>query len=94
MVEDDTKGEEVVLRGTITEIRPARGSHPHQKWLAILAVDSVVAEHFSGQTFAFRIHSPTKSGIAVGGRYVIHATRTQTGEYVVRSIEPWRNEPA
>ena len=90
MTEGDAGGEEVVLRGEITELRPSRGPHPHQKWLATLAVDSVVAGSFSEPAFPFRIHSPTKSGIAVGGRYVVHTTRTPAGDYLLGRIEPWR----
>lgn len=89
MAEGGAEGEEVVLRGAITELRPARGPHPHQKWLATLAVDSVVAGSFAEPTFPFRIHSPTKSGIAAGGRYVVHTTRTPAGDYLLGRIEPW-----
>ena len=89
MTGGDTGGEEVVLRGTVTELRPSRGPHPHLKWLAVLAVDSIMAGQFSGPTFPFHIHSPTKSGIAEGGRYVVHLTRTPAGEYLLGRIEPW-----
>lgn len=89
MTERETEGEEVVLRGTVTELRPSRGPHPHLKWLATLAVDSVAAGSFSEPTFPFRIHSPTKSGIAEGGKYVLHLTLTPAGEYLLGRIEPW-----
>ena len=89
MTERETEGEEVVLRGTVTGLRPSRGPHPHLKWLAVLTVDSVVAGHFSEPTFPFHIHSPTKSGIAEGGRYVLHLTRTPAGDYLLGHVEPW-----
>jgi hypothetical protein len=89
MTGDESGGEVVVLRGTITELRPSRGPHPHLKWLATLSVDSVVAGSFSEPTFPFHIHSPTRSGIAEGGRYVLHLTRTPAGEYLLGRIEPW-----
>jgi hypothetical protein len=88
MGESHDEGTDVVLRGTVIETRPVQGRDPHQKWLVTLQVDSVVAGCFSGHTLSFSIHSPTKSGIAVGGRYEIHATRPQTGEYLLKSIKP------
>lgn len=91
MTEVDAGDGEVVLRGTVTELRPSRGPHPHLKWLAALAVESVAAGRFSDPAFLFRIHSPTKSGITVGGRYVVHATRTPDGDYLLGRIEPWRD---
>lgn len=89
MTERETEGEEVVLRGTVTGLRPSRGAHPHLKWLATLAVDSVAAGSFSEPTFPFHIHSPTRSGITEGGRYVVHLTRTPAGAYLLGRIEPW-----
>ncbi|ASC69421.1 hypothetical protein XM38_003480 [Halomicronema hongdechloris C2206] len=93
MSDNNNNDEDVVLRGVITALRPQRGPHPHLKWVAVLDVDAVMAGQFSGQTFAFHIHSPTKSGIAVGGQYVIRMTRTPAGEYLLRAIEPWKDGP-
>lgn len=89
MTGDESGGEEVVLRGTVAALVPSRGPHPHLKWLATLAVDSVVAGQYSEPTFPFHVHSPAKSGIAEGGRYVVHLTRTPAGEYLLGRIEPW-----
>ena len=91
MGESIDQGKDVVLRGTVTEIRPEQGRHPHHKWLVTLRVDSVLAGSFSAPTFFFSIHSPTQSGIAVGGRYEIHATRSETDEYLVKSIKLWQD---
>jgi hypothetical protein len=86
-MEGDGDTEKIVLRGTVIEVRPQRGPHPHQRWVAVLEIDRVVAGRFSDRTFAFRIHSPTKSGIAVGGRYELHVARSASGEYAVDRIE-------
>ena len=90
MVKNDNEGEEIVLSGTVIDIQPAKGRHPHQKWLVTLQVDSVVAGSFTSKTFSFSIHSPTKSGIAVGGRYTIYLMRNQAGEYLLKNIEVWK----
>jgi hypothetical protein len=91
-MEGDSETEQIVLRGTVTEVRPQRGAHPHQRWVAVLAIDRVVDGHFSDPAFAFRIHSPTKQDIAVGGRYELHVARHASGEYAVDRIERW-SEP-
>lgn len=86
----DSETEKIVLRGTVTEVRPQRGPHPHQRWIAVLEIDRVVDGRFSDPTFAFRIHSPTKQDIAIGGRYQLHVARDTSGEYAVDRIERWR----
>jgi len=89
-MEGDDDTEKIVLRGTVTELRPQRGPHPHQRWVAVLEIDRVVDGRFSDSTFAFRLHSPTKQDIAVGGRYELHVARNPSGEYAVDRIERWR----
>lgn len=91
MREDENNGEEIVLRGEVIDLRPERGQHPHQKWLVTLRVDAVVTGTFSEPSFSFHIHSPTKSSIALGGRYLIHLARSQDGAYLLKRIEPSRD---
>jgi hypothetical protein len=91
MENSDNKDEEFALQGTVIELRPMRGKHPHQKWLVVLRIESVVSGAFSGDTFSFNIHSPVKSRISTGGRYLLHATKTTTGDYLIRKIEPGKN---
>jgi hypothetical protein len=91
MTDSNDSGKDVVLRGTVGEIRPAQGRHPHLKWMVTLQVESVVAGNFTGATLSFGIHSPVKAGIAVGGRLEVHAARSQAGEYVLKSIKPWQD---
>lgn len=91
-MEEQSDGENIVLKGTVTEIRPKQGAHPHLKWLVSLQVNSVIAGDFTGETFNFHIHSPTKSAIVKDGQYVIHLVRNQAGEYRLESIEPWKGQ--
>lgn len=91
-MKDENKIENVILQGTVTEIRPARGPHPHHKWLVSLQVNSVIAGDFTGPTFSFNIHSPEKSRIVIGGQYVIELVRIGTVEYALKAIEPWKEK--
>ncbi|TFH47376.1 MAG: hypothetical protein E4G94_00220 [ANME-2 cluster archaeon] len=92
VMEDKNDSEKIVLQGTVTEIRPMQGSHPHLKWLVSLQVNSVIVGDFVGQTFSFNIHSPIKSGIVNGGQYVIQIERIQTGEYMLKDLEPYKGQ--
>lgn len=83
------ESEEIMLGGTIIAINPAQGLHPHQKWMVTLRVDSILAGCYSAETFFFSTHSPTKSGIAVGGKYVVNVTRTPKG-YLLNSVQLWK----
>ena len=89
-MKDENKIENVVLEGTVTEIRAARGSHPHHKWLVFLQINSVIAGEFTEPTFSFNIHSPEKSGIVKGGQYVIEIARIGPDKYVLKGIKPWK----
>lgn len=89
VMEGEKDFEKIVLVGTVTELIPARGLHPHHKWLVSLQIDTVITGDINGKTFSFAIHSPTKSGVEKGGQYVINATRIQADKFVVKSIEPY-----
>ncbi len=91
-MKDENEIEKVVLQGTVTEIRPARGSHPHHKWLVFLQINSVIAGEFTEPTFSFNIHSPEKSGIVNGGKYVIEIARIGQIKYVLKGIEAWKGK--
>lgn len=90
--ESNNEVEETVLQGTVIGIRPAQGQHLHQKWCVTLQVDSIVVGYYTEQTFSFSVHSPTKSGIVIGGQYMIHTVQIQNGEYQIKGIEPWKNQ--
>jgi hypothetical protein len=88
---DDEAEKEIAFHGTVIEIGPTRRGHPHLKWLVTLHVDSVVRGRLEAETFSINIHSPIKSGIAVGGRYLIQATRINTDEYLIKGIKPLKD---
>jgi len=79
--------EEIVICGEVIEILAVSGEHPHLKWLVKLKIEKVNSGHFEGKIFSFAIHSPTKAGIAVGGRYVLHLSHIEGGRYLVKNVE-------
>lgn len=89
VMEGEKDFEKIVLVGTVTELIPARGLHPHHKWLVSLQIDAVITGDIEEKTFSFAIHSPIKSGVEKGGQYVIDAARIQADKYVVKGIKPY-----
>ncbi|HKO94180.1 MAG TPA: hypothetical protein VJU61_23665 [Polyangiaceae bacterium] len=76
--------EEIVLTGTVTSIFQViapPGSDRH--WGATLRVEKVKAGVYSEPTFTFTLHSPARSGVDVGGRCTIVATKAgEKGHFV------------
>ncbi len=85
---------QVRLKATVTAIRPARGPHPHLMWLITFQVNAVIAGDYSEPTFSLHIHSPDKSGIVVGGQYVVELSKINADEYALKAIEPCKQEGA
>lgn len=55
-------------------------------WVVRMRVEEIRRGALTGGAFSFRIHSPARSGVAVGSRCVIQATREGSG-YIVREPE-------
>ncbi|HKR00626.1 MAG TPA: hypothetical protein VJT09_08125 [Pyrinomonadaceae bacterium] len=79
------KADELVLVGTVTKIYPLSTPRRRRAWAIVTRVDSVVSGEFSGGTFTFTVHSPSRAGLQVNRAYVIKATRTGDG-YVVNEL--------
>lgn len=88
MTSNTTPPGDLLFAGTVLEIRPVEGPNPHLRWGVTTHVDEVLNGQFDGETFSFFIHSPTKSGLEVGGTYRIRATWTGTGYSV--DEKQWR----
>lgn len=77
------------FRGTVIAIDAARaGAPPGRSWVVTMRVEQVLDGAFAGTTFAFRVHSPSKSGLVVGGTYSVEARWTVDG-YTVDELQ-WR----
>jgi len=76
----------LVLRGTIASIEPLGDNRSRHRWQVTLQVEEVLMGEFAGSTFAFPIHSPTKSGLATGQRRTVRASRSNGG-YLVDGLQ-------
>lgn len=77
------------FRGTVTAIDAARaGAPPDRSWVVTMRVEQILDGAFAGATFAFRVHSPSRAGLVVGGTYLVEAQRTGEG-YAVDELQ-WR----
>ena len=73
--------------GTITKIYPFSAPATVERGWAVRAhVDRVVSGTLSVDTFTFTVHSPTQSGLEVGGTYTIKAKWIGNG-YVVDELQ-------
>lgn len=75
----------LIVEGDVVDITPMSGS-PMRLWQVTIAVDRVVAGSFTGSRFAFAVHSPSKSGLMLGGHYRVRATRSGDG-YAVDPLQ-------
>jgi hypothetical protein len=48
-------------------------------WIIRTRVERVTTGTFEGEHFAFRIHSPSRAGLAVGTRFTLKARRVPDG---------------
>jgi len=80
-----------MVQGTIESIEPLPQARGRFRWAVTLRVEEVLAGEFSGRTFAFPIHSPTKSGLAVGQQRILRAVQSGDG-YVVDEWQ-WMRGP-
>jgi hypothetical protein len=81
----NTEPDELVLVGTVTKVYPLAVSRSRRRWAVVVNVDSVVSGDFSGKTFTFTVHSPSRAGLRVNGAYTIKATKAGGG-YVVNEL--------
>jgi len=76
--------EELVLVGTVTSIFQVDAPPPSRRnWGVTVRVEQVKSGKYSEPTFTFTIHSPARSGVKVGLRCTIVATKTGPQEYLV-----------
>jgi hypothetical protein len=69
----------------IESIAPT-GSGRSRLWQVTLRVERVLAGRFEGEVFSFAVHSPAKSGLAVGQRRIVRATPVEGG-YAVDALQ-------
>jgi hypothetical protein len=78
----------VVLTGTVTAISQVDAKRPSRRnWAVTVQVETVRAGEYAQPVFTFTVHSPARTGLAVGRRYTIEAVWTGV-EYVVDETRP------
>jgi len=73
---------DLVLNGEVVSIDPFPDPERRKRWRVTMKVAHVDCGTFDGETFAFLVHSPIKSGLAIGGRYTVRADSTDDGYLV------------
>jgi hypothetical protein len=73
---------DLVLLGTLEKVEASTLPQSVANWIVTFRVDQVLAGEFKDSTFAFRIHSPSMSGLEVGKQYRVEAMKTATGYHV------------
>ena len=72
-----TPSKKVVLTGTVGSISQIDAPPPSlNSWEVYFHVEKVKKGKYSDPTITFRIHSPARAGLQLGGRYTIEAAWT------------------
>ena len=72
----------LVVTGTVASLSPVRAPPPSVKrWKVHFRVEEVIKGSCAESTITFRIHSPARAGLKIGGRYTIEAEWTGQEEY-------------
>jgi hypothetical protein len=69
---------DLVFEATVEEL-VVDSSVRHNRWIVKLEIKKLKFGNFKNKFFSFRIHSPSKSGIEKGKRYLVHAQKIKTG---------------
>jgi hypothetical protein len=75
----DPDATKLVISGVVTKIFPTAADETTLAWGVTVRVESVESGTYSQPEFSFRVHSPTLSGLVIGQRYTIVATRSKGG---------------
>jgi inhibitor of cysteine peptidase len=84
----------LVFEGTVASIVNAPVVNSSRGFVVTMQVNRVVKGQYDGKTFQFRVHSPTRSGLKVRGRYTVEAKRTAGGYAVDQNQWMQPSEPA
>jgi hypothetical protein len=76
---DSAPAQDLVFIGPVTKIYPVASAHSLRNWAVVAHIDRVISGEFSGTTFNFTVHSPSRMGLEVGRAYTISAKRNAGG---------------
>jgi predicted secreted protein len=81
-IDSSATADTLVFEGTVVSIEVSPLPKSTQNYLVTMQVDRVVRGQFKGKTFQFRVHSPSKSGLSVKGKYTVEA-KVADGKFTV-----------
>lgn len=92
-VDPGPRAPDLVFEGLVLSIEnaPVGLGGAYLDWVVRMRVEDVLSGRFDGDAFSFRVHSPARSGLRVGERCTVTATRTGIG-YAVDENQ-WRGSP-
>jgi len=77
-----SKKPNLVFVGTVVSIEASPLLRSSAKYIVTFNVEKVESGKLGGKTFSFPVHNPAQSGLQVGRRYVVRATKTEKGYYI------------
>jgi predicted secreted protein len=90
-IDPSAAADALVFEGTVVSIENSPLPQSTQDFVVTMQVNRVVKGQFKGKTFQFRVHSPTKSGLTLKGKYTVEAKRA-SGKYIVDPNQ-WTRPP-
>ena len=90
-VDPSAAADVLVFEGTAVSIENSPLPQSTQNYVVTMQINRVVKGQFKGKTFQFRVHSPTKSGLTLKGKYTVEAKRAD-GKYTVDQYQ-WMRRP-
>jgi predicted secreted protein len=91
VIDPSAAADVLVFEGTVVSIENSPLPQSTQNFVVTMHVNRVVKGRFKGKTFQFRVHSPTKSGLTLKGKYTVEAKRVK-GKYLVDQNQ-WSRPP-
>ena len=76
----------VEILGRVNAIETAPLKNSRLNWLVIVEPERVISGQFTGRSFSFRVHSPSKARLVVGKRFRIRAIM-QNGYYSAKELD-------
>jgi len=70
---------DLAFLGTVTSIKSSRIPNSSLNWIVRCNVEKVLSGIYEKDTFSFRVHSPTRSGLSSIGRLTVVAKKNNNG---------------
>jgi hypothetical protein len=85
-----SKKPNLVFVGTVVSIEASPLPRSSANYIVTFNVEKVESGKLGGKTFSFPVHNPSQSGLEIGKRYRVVATKTDRGYYIDQ--HQWANQ--